>query len=378
MAKARFWSILAVLAVAAAAGLYWYAERAELTTLRGALGGVLARPPVDEVPDAARPRVAVEAARAEVTTIVEELQAVGTLTPDEAVTVAPEIAGRIERIGFREGQKVAVGDALVELDKSILRAELAKFRSDLTLARANHERMMTLSREGMAARQARDEALAALRSAEAGLALAEARLEKTTIRAPLSGVVGLRSVSVGAYVTPGQAIVELARIDPIKLDFRVPELALSELRTGQPIRVTVDARPGRSFEGTIYAIDPLVEVSGRAIRLRARIPNPDGELVPGLFARVDVVVGRRENAIVVPESAVFSRGQKRFVYRVVDERAVLTEVVLGQRRPGRVEIRSGLAGGDMVVHAGQQQLRDGARVEVIGTHAPRRDADPDV
>src|SRR5690606_17642676 len=148
--------------------------------------------------------------------------------------------------------------------------------SDLTLARANHERMVTLSREGMAARQSRDEAMAALRSAEAGLALAEARLEKTTIRAPLSGVVGLRSVSVGAYVTAGQAIVELADVDPIKLDFRVPELVLSELRTGQPIRVTVDARPGKSFEGTIYAIDPIVEIAGRAIRLRARIPNPDG------------------------------------------------------------------------------------------------------
>ena len=373
MAKARFWSILAILAVAAAAGVYWYAGRTELTTLRDALGSVLARPPVDEVPDVERPLVAVEVADVEVTTIVEELQAVGTLTPDEAVTVAPEIAGRIERIGFREGQKVAAGDVLVELDKAILRAELAKFRSDLTLARANHERMVTLSREGMAARQARDEALAALQSAEAGLALAEARLGKATIRAPLSGVVGLRSVSVGAYVTPGQAIVELADVDPVKLDFRVPELALSELRTGQPIRISVDARPGRSFEGTVYAIDPLVEVAGRAIRLRARIPNPDGELAPGLFARVEVVVGRRENAIVVPESAVFSRGQKRFVYRVVDEHAVLTEVVLGQRRPGRVEVVSGLGKDDTVVRAGQQQLRDGARVEVIGTRAPQGD-----
>lgn len=373
MAKARFWSILALLAVAAAAGAYRYAERPELTALRDALGSVVARAPIDEVADDRRPLVAVEVARVEVTTIVEELQAVGTLTPDEAVTVAPEIAGRIERIAFREGQRVSAGDVLVELDKAILRAELAKFRSDLTLARANHERMVTLSREGMAARQARDEALAALQSAEAGLALAEARLGKATIRAPLSGVVGLRSVSVGAYVTPGQAIVELADVDPVKLDFRVPELALSELRTGQPIRISVDARPGRSFEGTVYAIDPLVEVAGRAIRLRARIPNPDGELAPGLFARVEVVVGRRENAIVVPESAVFSRGQKRFVYRVVDEHAVLTEVVLGQRRPGRVEIVSGLGKDDTVVRAGQQQLRDGARVEVIGTRAPQGD-----
>lgn len=363
MAKARFWSILATLAVAATAALYWYAQHGDPSIW----AGVLARPPVDEVPGDEPALVTVEAARVDVTTVVEDLQAVGTLRPDEAVTVAPEIAGRVERIAFREGQKVAQGDVLVALDTAILQAELAKSRSDLTLARANHERMVTLSREGMAARQARDEALAALQSAEAGVALAEARLEKATIRAPLSGVVGLRSVSVGAYVTAGQSIVELADIDPIKLDFRVPELALAELRTGQAIRVSVDARPGKVFEGTIYAIDPVVETAGRAIRLRARIPNPHGELAPGLFARVDIVVARRENAIVVPEAAVFSRGQKRFVYRVVDGRAVLTEVQLGQRRPGQVEIRSGLARADTVVRAGQQQLRDGVRVEVIGT-----------
>lgn len=368
MAHARFRSILAILVVAAGAGLYWYAGHADRATLP-----TLSRLPADEVPSRPRGAVAVEAAPVDVTTVVEELRAVGTLAPDEAVTVAPEIAGRIERISFREGQHVSAGDVLVQLDTTILRAELARFRSDLTLARANHERISTLSREGMAARQTRDEAWAALESAQAGLALAEARLAKTTIRAPLTGVVGLRSVSVGAYVTAGHAIVELADIDPIKLDFRVPELALSELRAGQSIRVRVDARPDKTYEGAIYAIDPVVETPGRAIRLRARIPNPRGELVPGLFARVDIVVARRENAIVVPESAVFSRDRMRYVYRVVEGRAVLTEVELGQRRPGQVEIRSGLASRDVVVRAGQQQLHDGARVELVGSRAAPRE-----
>jgi membrane fusion protein, multidrug efflux system len=312
-----------------------------------------------------RDAVAVEAARVTVGTVIEDLRAVGTLRPNEAVTLVSEIAGRVERIGFREGQAVSAGDVLIELDASILRAELAKARSDLTLARANHERAAALTTRGMTTQRALDEARAALQAAEAGLALAQARLQKATLKAPLAGVVGLRAVSVGAYVTPGERIVELADVDPVKVDFRVQELALSELRRGQPIRVTVDALPGRTFEGEIDAIDPLVDVAGRAIRLRARIPNPRRELSPGLFARVQIVVERRENALLVPESAVFAEGSKRFVYRVVDGRARLTGVQLGQRRPGQVEIRKGLAPDDMIVTAGHEQIRDGARVDVV-------------
>jgi membrane fusion protein (multidrug efflux system) len=362
MRKAVFWSIFAVVAVIAAAALYFFTQMSHGPVLPN----TALAPPDGVATRSERATVAVEWAPVDVKTVVVDLQAVGSLGPDEAVTVAPEIAGRIERIGFREGQKVAAGDVLVTLDTTILRAELDKIRADLRLARANHERSVTLAREGMAALRARDETLAALQTAEADLALAEARLEKATIRAPLSGVVGLRTVSVGAYVTPGQALVELADIDPIKLDFRVPELVLSELRTGQAVRVTVDALPGKFFEGTVYAIDPIVEIDGRAIRLRARIPNPKGELSPGLFARVDLVVERRENAIVVPESAVFASGQKRFVYKVVADRAVLTEVSIGKREPGQVEIMAGLVPGDSVVTAGQERLRDGVPVERVG------------
>jgi membrane fusion protein (multidrug efflux system) len=149
----------------------------------------------------------------------------------------------------------------------------------------------------------------------------------------------------------------------------VPELVLSSLRTGQVIHVTVDAVPGRTFEGKIYAIDPAVDVNGRAVRLRARIANPDRLLFPGLFARVQIVIERRENAVLVPESAVFSRGHERLVYRVVEGRAVLTKVELGQRRPGEVEVTDGLGHDAMVVTAGHQKLRDGARVEIVDASA---------
>lgn len=360
--KAGFWLGFAALASLVGGGAYYhYAERD--AGRDGGGGASTASAQAATAPS--RRVVAVEAVRVTIGTVVEDLRAVGTLRPNEAVTVVSEIAGRVERIGFVEGRSVRAGDVLIELDASILRAELAKARSDLTLARANHERASTLATRGLATQRALDEARAALEATQAGVALAQARLQKATIKAPLSGVVGLRSVSVGAYVTPGERIVELSDVDPVKVDFRVPELSLSELRRGQPIRVAVDALPGRSFEGEIDAIDPVVDVAGRAIRLRARIPNPRGELSPGLFARVQIVVARRENSLLVPESAVFAEGSKRFVYRVVEGRAALTAVELGQRRPGEVEIRSGLSGGDVVVIAGHQQIRDGTPLDVL-------------
>lgn len=354
MGKSGFWLVFIVVAALLGGGAYYYVRVADRTS-----------GPVRAEIAPAEGGIAVEAARVAIDTVIEDLRAVGTLRPNEAVTVVSEIAGRVERIGFREGQAVAEGAVLIELDDSILRAELAKARSDLTLARANHERAAALTTRGMSTQRALDEARAALQAAEAGQALAQARLQKATIKAPLSGIVGLRAVSVGAYVTPGERIVELADVDPVKVDFRVQELALPELRRGQPIRVTVDALPGKTFEGEIDAIDPLIDVAGRAIRLRARIPNPRGELSPGLFARVQIVVERRENAVLVPESAIFAEGTRRFVYRVIDQRAVRTGVELGQRRPGQVEIRKGLERGDVVVTAGHQQIRDGSRVDVV-------------
>lgn len=364
----RFWLILGALAIVSGAAAVLYPDL-ELDDLRERVG-LTRHPAGTPVPAPVRAgamRVAVEVTPAKAGPLVETIQAVGTLRPNEAVTVTSEIAGRVVKLAFREGQRVNAGDLLVQLDAAILRAELARSRSELTLARANHERNTRLARDGMASPRTRDESLAALQAAEAGIALAEARLEKTAIRAPLSGVVGLRAISSGAFVEPGTPIVELSDIDPIKLDFRVPELALPSLRNGQSVRVTVDALPGLRFAGEVYAIDPIVEPGGRAVRLRARIPNPDARLTAGLFARVEIVISEREQVLLIPESAVFARGNGRHVFRIVDGRAKLTPVSVGVRRPGQVEIREGLAAGDVVVTAGHQTLRDNGEVEVLGS-----------
>ncbi|WP_097175597.1 efflux RND transporter periplasmic adaptor subunit [Stappia indica] len=309
--------------------------------------------------------VAVETAPVGTRDVVEDIRAFGTLVANESVVISPEIAGRVARIGFEEGQRVGEGDVLVELDAQILRAELDKAKSEVSLAEANFERARKLAEQGSGTLRARDETSQGYTAAQANVALAEARLAKTSIAAPFSGIVGFRNISVGAYVSPGDRIVELASIDPLKVEFRVSETYLPNLRSGLPVTVTVDALPGETITGKITAIDPIVDVSGRAIRLRAELPNPDGRLSPGLFARIRIVIEERSEAMVVPEAAVFRDEGKLFVYRLEDGKAVKTPIEIGLRSPGDVEIRSGLASGAVVITAGQLLLRDGAAVEVV-------------
>jgi membrane fusion protein (multidrug efflux system) len=351
-----------VIAALAAAGSFAYFHDAE--------GTLPTKSSKDVRSDRKGPRgVPVEVARVASKDLIIDIGAVGTLQPNEAVVIQPEVAGRIARFGFEEGARVNKGDILVALDPDILKAEFARSQSDLRLAVANYERTNTLARQGSATLRARDEARAALDAARANHELAEARLKRATIRAPFSGIVGLRRLSVGEYVSIGTRIVELADIDPVKVDFRVPEVYLTSIRRDQPIVVTVDARPGESFGGRIYAIDPIVDENGRAIRLRATVANPEGKLSPGLFARVKIIVDRRSGALLVPESAVFAEKDRKFVYRVVDGKAVLTEVRIGLRRPGEVEILSGLDRSAEVVKAGQQQIRDGSVLQVLHAKA---------
>lgn len=311
--------------------------------------------------------VAVETTRVAVDTVMEEMRAVGTLAANESIVISAEIAGRISRIGFIEGEAVKAGDVLLELDDTVLKAELDKVRSDLSLARANRERASTLATQGAGTQRARDETEAAYQSQQANLALAEARLQKSTLTAPFSGVVGLRNVSVGAYIVPGQRIADLADVNTLKVDFRLPEINATQVHVGNTVLVTADAVPGATFEGNIYAIDPVVDINGRAIRLRAQVPNPQGRLSPGFFARIRIVVDQRPEALLIPESAIIPLDGKILVYRVVNGKAMQTEVELGQRLPGRVEIRKGLSKDDTVVTSGHQRLREGSAIQVVGS-----------
>ena len=309
--------------------------------------------------------VPVEAAKVVAAPLSEQVTAVGTLLSDEAVTVSSEIAGRLSEIHFKEGQPVEKGAPLFTLDDSVYRAQLADASAKLKLAEQTHKRTSQLFSNKYATAQSADETASNLAVSTAAVELARVQLEKAHIAAPFAGIVGLRNVSVGEYISAGQALVNLEAIDPVKADFRVPEKFLSAIRVGQTIRIKVDAFPGETFEGKVYAIDPHLDVSGRSLLVRAVIPNADKRLRPGLFARVTVLLELKEAALSVPEQAIVPQGDSQFVFKIVDGKVKLTKVVIGTRREGRVEIVEGLAAGDQVVTAGQLKIRDGTPVSVV-------------
>jgi membrane fusion protein (multidrug efflux system) len=307
-------------------------------------------------------RIAVEAQRVKIGAIRRQIEAVGSLRSDESVMIRPEISGRVAEILFKEGAKVSRGDPLIRLDASIARAQLAQQAASVTLSRANQERAADLMAKGAGSPRAHDEALAKMRADEAALALAQATLDKSTLVAPFDGVLGLRRISVGDYVNPGQDIVNIENLEAMKVDFRIPEIFALQLRVGQTIRVTFDAIPDRTFEGSVYAIDPALDPNGRAVILRARMTNIDSLLRSGMFARVVLLLDDTSQSILVPEAALVPVGQEHFVFLVTEGRANLVKVKIGQRREGEVEVAEGLSREAIVVTEGALKLRDGSQV----------------
>jgi membrane fusion protein, multidrug efflux system len=320
--------------------------------------------------DAKTAPVQVEAAKVLAAPLSEQVTAVGTLLSNESVTVSSEIPGRLKEIHFEEGKPVEQGAPLFTLDDSVYRAQLADAEAKLKLAEQTHQRTTKLFSSKYATAQSADEATSNLAVNTAAVELARVQLEKSHIAAPFSGIVGLRHVSAGEYITAGQPLVNLEAIDLVKADFRVPDKFLPAIRVGQTIRIKVDAFPDETFEGKVYAIDPKLDVAGRSLLVRALVPNEDQRLRPGLFARVTVLLQLKEDALSVPEQAIVPQGDSQFVFRIVGGKAQLTKVVTGTRRDGRVEIVEGLAAGDEVVTAGQVKIRDGSAVAVAnGTGA---------
>lgn len=313
---------------------------------------------------AADDRIAVEAASAELRRLAHRVAAVGSLGSENAVVLRPEITGRIAAIEFEEGRPVAQGQVLIRLDDSVLRAQLEQAEAALALAGSQHRRARELSRQGFISSQARDESASQLKVQQAAVALARAQLDKTVISAPFDGVIGLRQVSVGDYVGPGTELVPLESIDPLNVDFRVPEQFLSTVRIGTRVAVQFDALPDVHREAMVDAISPMVDVGGRSILLRAKVPNGDGLLRPGMFARVQLQFDEQD-VLMVPEAAISPSGELNYVYRIQNDAVERVGVVLGQRREGLVEIISGLERGDRVLVSGLQKVFDGARVRIL-------------
>lgn len=358
------WGTIALLVLAlAAGGGYWIGQQRSPSAAGGtpgAQGGAAKGGP----PAGGIQSVTVSAVKVTTSKLPQTITAVGSLRSDESITVRPEVAGRISAILFQEGQRVPKGAMLVKLEPSINEADVQQARANLKLAQSKFDRAIDLAKSNFISGQARDEAENNLRVAEASVQLAEAKLAKTKIVAPFSGIIGLRSVSVGDYVKEGQDIVNLESIDPLKVDFRVPEIYLRQVQVGQSLQVGLDALRNKFYEGRVFAINPLVDAAGRAIVIRAQVKNQDAALRPGMFARVRLITSEQQDANVVPEQVIVPQGDEQYVFKIVDGKAVRVKVTVGQRREGVVEIVSGLNPGDVVVSAGQLKLRDGASVTI--------------
>ena len=310
--------------------------------------------------------VGVEIVAAKTGTVQDLVAAVGTLRANESVVIKPEIAGRIAKLGFSDGERIRAGRVMVQLDTSVPAAELEQVRAERALALAKYERAVELAEKNFVSAQARDEAGANLQVVDARLALARARLEKSSILAPFGGIVGLRNVAPGDFVKDGAELVTLEDTSSMKVDLRLPERVIGRLRRGQLLEISVEALPGRTFKASIDALDATVDANGRSILVRGRIPNTDEILRAGMFARAQVVLSERNDAVLAPEESIVPQGPDLFVWRVTEGKASKIKVKAGVRRDAQVEILEGLAGGESIVIAGQLKLnRDGQEVKII-------------
>lgn len=317
-----------------------------------------------------RPPTPVETAVAQVGPMVDRFETVGTLEAGEAITVAAEIDGVVIEVPFKEGTRLERGDLILRLDDRQLRAEAARAQAVRDQRQATWQRVKTVVDQGAGAPQDLDDATAALKVAEAELALAETRLAKTRVAAPFSGMVGARRVSPGAFLRAGQPITDLAQVDVLRATFAVPERLLGAMTVGAPVSVSTTAYPDVELQGSVDIIEPQLDEQTRAAGIVARVPNPDGLLRPGMSATVSVILAERQGAVTVPSEAVFVEGGQAFVYLVKPDSVVTRAAVqLGSRLAGVVEVTAGLDGGQDVVKAGHQKLYDGAKVMPVGDGA---------
>ena len=372
MTKATGLALALVGMLAVGGGGYWYGSRtgaAKPAAAAPVAGGGAQKGGPGGTAGAPAQAIAVEATKVAVMPMPQTITAVGSVRSDESVTLRPEVTGRIAEIRFREGQHVAKGTLLVKMDDSVTGADAEQARANLWLAKAKAERAAELHQKGFVSAQAKDEAEGGLRVAKATVQSAEARLAKMEIKAPFSGIIGLRQVSVGDYVKDGQDMVNLESIEQLKVDFKVPEIFLRQIQVGQSLQLALDAIPGKTYDGRVLAINPLVDAAGRTIVIRAVIRNTNAALRPGMFARVRLLTDEKADSMVIPEQALVPQGEDQFVFKVVDGRAQRAKVDIGQRREGKVEILRGLDPTDVVVTAGHLKIRDGTAVRMAGANA---------
>ncbi|HPN36146.1 MAG TPA: efflux RND transporter periplasmic adaptor subunit [bacterium] len=295
--------------------------------------------------------------------VENEISATGSILANESVALTSEISGRVTRINFREGSRVRKGDLLLQINDAELQAQFNRASALLKLAQDTEARQKKQLAIEAISQEEYEAALNRLNTAKADVQLIQAQIDKARIQAPFDGVIGLRSVSEGAYLNAGSRIATLVSINPVKIDFAVPERYQSLLSKEQPVLFRVQGE-SEEYSGRIYAVEPQIDTDIRSVRCRALCPNPDGRIKPGAFAQVRITLQKLEDALMIPSESLIPDAQNQSVFVVRNGRAFDKTVVIGLRTADKVQIVSGLAAGDTVMTTGLLQVRPGSLVKV--------------
>ena len=319
----------------------------------------------------------VETYQVQPTLFRETLNATGSLRANESVSLQSERIGFVREILFEEGRPVKKGDLLIKIDDSELRAQLQRAEAKLAIDQITEQRQRDLLQRKGISQAEYDAVLANWNIAKAEVELIKAQLAKTEIRAPFDGIVGLRQISLGSYVTSGQSIVSLQDIDSLKLDFSLPERYLNFLRIGQAITFRITGR-AEKFQGTVYAMEPMINMESRSIQVRALVPNPETRLLPGSFAEVEVMLDENKEALLIPAIALIPGLREQTVFIHNKGQVEVRKVEIGIRSTDKVQIVEGLSQGDEVITTGILQLRPGMKVQVKSRRNPQNTAPQNV
>ena len=315
-----------------------------------------------------------------------QLQAVGSLRAVNGATLSLEAAGVVDKIGFDSGQDVQAGQVLLQLRADDDIAKLASLQASAALAQVNYDRDLRQFRAQAVSQAVIDSDTYNLRNARAQVDEQQAIVDKKTLRAPFAGRLGIRQVDLGQYLNPGTAVVTLQALDPLYVDFTLPQQTLNQIAVGQSVTASVDTFPGQTFAGRIIAVNPLVDADSRNVQVRASLGNPDRRLLPGMFATVTIDAGAPHEAVTLPQTAVSYNSYGSTVYLVKpagtgtdgQKSLVATQsfVTTGATLGDQVAVLTGVKPGDMVVSAGQIKLHNGAPVVINNKVQPADNPNP--
>ncbi|HKW19137.1 MAG TPA: efflux RND transporter periplasmic adaptor subunit [Terriglobales bacterium] len=311
------------------------------------------------------------------------LNVIGTAAAIQGVTVSADLPGTVDKILFESGKSVHAGDVLVELDTRQERAQLAAAESSAELARINYGREQQLVKEGVVPKSEFDNAEAQQKSTAAQVGEIKATIDRKTIKAPFSGILGIRQVNLGQYLSAGQAVVSLQSLNPIYVNFGVPQQESPRVRVGRSLRITSDDLPGAAFMGRVSALDSVVNEATRNIQVQATLQNPGEKLRPGMFVQVELGIGNNRNVIPLPASAINYAPYGDSVFVVSNEKDAKGNRKVRQQfvkvegsRGDQVAVISGINAGDEIVSSGVFKLRNGGSVQVNNKVQPPNNPKP--